>query len=128
LAFRWRPAYALAAAALLVAVLVGTRFFGGNSSTLVATGQQVLVQFRLEAPDADQVNLAGDFTEWKPAHSLRKSSGGVWTVVVPLDPGVHDYAFVVDGQRWIPDPLAPAVADGFGGMNSRLAVLTPDTR
>jgi hypothetical protein len=39
---------------------------------------------------------------------------------------VHDYAFIVDGERWIADPMAPAVADGFGGLNSRIAVLPPD--
>lgn len=128
LSVRWRPAYVLVAAVLL-AVLAVLRISGGRNSALpTPRAQQVLVQFRLEAPGANQVALAGDFTGWKPAYTLRKSSSGVWTVVVPLDAGVHDYAFVVDGRRWIPDPVAPAVADGFGGMNSRLAVLTPDTR
>jgi len=47
-------------------------------------------------------------------------------VVVPLSPGVHDYSFIVDGNRWTPDPTAPARADGFGGMNSRIAVLASD--
>jgi len=50
----------------------------------------------------------------------------VWTVVVPLEPGIHDYAFVVNGGQWVPDPNAPAFEDGFGGLNSRIAVITPD--
>ncbi len=50
----------------------------------------------------------------------------MWSVTVPLEPGVHDYAFVVDGEQWRPDPLAPSVDDGFGGTNSRLALLPPD--
>lgn len=125
----WRPAYGLAAAVLLIAaVTIPPILRNDTTGQPAATAQQVFVQFRLEAPAANQVSLAGDFTEWKPAYSLRRSNNGVWTVVVPLDPGIHDYAFVVDGQRWVPDPLAPAVADGFGGMNSRLAILTPDTR
>jgi hypothetical protein len=127
LEFRLRPVYGLAAAVLLVAALVIPRFLRHGTSPPLATSQQVFVQFRLEAPAANQVSLAGDFTQWKPAYSLRRSNTGVWTVVVPLDPGIHDYAFVVDGQRWVPDPLAPPVSDGFGGMNSRLAILTPDT-
>ncbi len=125
--FGLRPAYGVAAAILLLAALTVPRIFRPAPSTL-ATSQQVFVQFRLEAPAASQVSLAGDFSQWKPAYSLRRSEAGVWTVVVPLDPGIHDYAFVVDGQRWVPDPLAPAVSDGFGGMNSRLAILTPDDR
>lgn len=128
LSLRWRPAYGLAAAVLLVAALTVPRLLRTENPAVPAGAQQVLVQFRLEAPGAERVMLAGDFTEWKPVHSLRRSGNGVWTVVVPLDPGIHDYGFVVDGQRWVPDPLAPAVSDGFGGMNSRLAILTPDVR
>ena len=52
---------------------------------------------------------------------------GVWTITVPLTQGVHDYAFVVDGRQWIPDPYAPRVDDGFGGTNSRLTLLLPET-
>lgn len=126
--FRLRPAYGLAAAVLLLAALTLPRFWHSGTPPALATGQQVFVQFRLEAPAATEVSLAGDFSQWKPAYSLRRSNTGVWTVVVPLDPGIHDYAFVVDGQRWVPDPLAPAVSDGFGGLNSRLAILTPDAR
>jgi len=46
--------------------------------------------------------------------------------VVPLEAGVHDYAFVVDGEVWTPDPLATSVDDGFGGENSRLSLLPPE--
>jgi hypothetical protein len=41
---------------------------------------------------------------------------------VPLRPGVHDYAFVVDGERWVADPNAPQVDDSFGGTNSRISL------
>jgi hypothetical protein len=118
----WRPAYGLAAAAVLVLALIA-----GRETALGPQGpQQVLTQFLLNAPDAREVTLAGDFTGWKPAHQLTRTEPGVWTVVVPLDPGIHNYAFVVDGEQWVPDPNAPAVDDGFGGLNSRLAVLAPD--
>ena len=43
------------------------------------------------------------------------------------DGSVHDYAFVVDGREWVPDPYAPGIGDGFGGINSRLTLLSPDT-
>jgi hypothetical protein len=34
--------------------------------------------------------------------------------------------FVVDGQRWIADPYASQVDDGFGGVNSRISLVPPD--
>lgn len=127
---QWRPAYGLAAVAALVLLLV-TRPSAEPITPPVAVDErapQVLVQFRLDAPGAQDVSLAGDFTDWQPAHTMTRSDPGVWTVVVALEPGVHDYAFIVDGEQWVADPMAPAVGDGFGGQNSRLAVLTPDER
>jgi len=44
---------------------------------------------------------------------------------VPLEPGVHDYAFVLDGERWVVDPDAPQVDDDFGGANNRLPIISP---
>jgi hypothetical protein len=44
-------------------------------------------------------------------------------VDVPLAPGRHLYAFVVDGTRWTPDPNAPlAPGDDFGAPNSVIMV------
>lgn len=122
----WRPAYTLAAAAVLALVVAAQARRSGPAP--VAPSQPVLTQFVLRAPNARSVALAGDFTEWKPVYVMQRAEPGVWTVVVPLNPGVHSYSFVVDGERWVPDPMAPAVDDGFGGMNSRVAVLTPDER
>lgn len=84
------------------------------------------VQFRLEAPGASQVALAGSFTKWEPAYELRETAPGVWSALVPLTPGVHDYVFVVDGAEWVADPGAPRVQDPFGGTNSRLFLPVPE--
>lgn len=122
----WRPAYTLAAAVAAVAIFTATRLW--TSRTSAADERLVLTRFVFTAPEAGSVALAGDFTDWKPAWAMTRSASGVWTVDVPLAPGVHAYSFVVDGRRWVPDPMAPAVEDGFGGVNSRLAVLRPDRR
>jgi 1,4-alpha-glucan branching enzyme len=90
-----------------------------------AADPHVFVQFRLDAA-ASRVQLAGSFTNWEPRYEMRQSASGIWTITVPLTQGVHDYAFVVDGQQWVPDPHAPQIGDGFGGTNSRLALLSPD--
>jgi len=86
----------------------------------------VFVQFRFEAPEASDVRLAGSFTGWEPIYPLQETGSGSWSVLIPLQPGVHDYSFVVDGVNWVPDPAAPRVDDGFGGENSRLALLLSD--
>jgi hypothetical protein len=87
---------------------------------------KVFVQFRLDAPQASVVRLAGSFTGWKPTYTLQQVTSGVWSILIPLEPGVHDYAFIVNGAEWVPDPAAPTIDDGFGGVNSRLSVLLPN--
>ena len=84
-----------------------------------------LVQFMLVAPDARTVSVVGDFNDWDPsATPLREASdAGVWTITVPLAAGRHQYVFMVDGNRWTPDPAAPtAVEDDFGMPNSVITV------
>ena len=117
-----RPIYGLAAAAIIAFVMLLPQRERSKATP------QIFVEFKLDAPGAQNVSLAGDFTQWQPTHTLKRTNNGVWTIVVPLNPGVHDYAFVVDGERWVSDPAAPAIEDGFGGMNSRVAVLAPETR
>jgi hypothetical protein len=128
LSVRLRPASLLATSALVVLLVGGLAQVSGPrpDAQSVAGRDRLLVEFRFHAPEARAVALAGDFTGWEPAYELMPSGPGVWTVVVPLEPGVHDYAFVVDGDRWVPDPSAPAIGDGFGGYNSRVSVLAPD--
>jgi hypothetical protein len=116
---RVRPAFAFAAslAVLLFAALPYADF--GSEAAPSAQPQTVLVQFRLDAPGAASVALAGSFTGWESRVELMESAPGVWTARVAVPPGVHDYLFVVDGE-WTSDPAAPEVPDGFGGSNSRM--------
>lgn len=130
-----RPAYAAGGLALagvalaLLPALPDPVAPAGGGSTLPATfasaperTSRVYVQFRLDAPDAEAVALAGTFTGWEPRYPLAETEPGVWTALVPLEPGVHDYAFVVDGETWVADPSAPQVDDDFGGKNSRISL------
>lgn len=133
----FRPAYALAGAMLLAFGMVLTPELLRSPAGPVAEGRTparmvanvagaaapvVYVQFRLEARGASDVAIAGTFNGWKPEHLLRETEPGVWSALIPLRPGVHDYAFVVDGKEWVPDPNAPHVADSFGGTNSRISL------
>jgi hypothetical protein len=48
------------------------------------------------------------------------AAGGTdaWTVSVPVPHGRHEYAFIVDGKRWVPDPFAPTTSDEFDTTSS----------
>lgn len=87
------------------------------------------VRFDLTLPaGAKVVALVGDFNGWdeRATPMLRRTSKGAWSAEVELPPGRHTYAFVVDGARWLVDPLAPQVPDaGFGPAN---AVVIDGTR
>ena len=131
--FRLSPLVGLACApALAGVVLLGAHALGGPQARLEAAGDSGLatepgtqvVQFVLVAPRAASVALVGDFNDWDPSRTpLRPAATGVWSVNVPLERGQHQYAFVVDGRDWQPDPAAPkAVADDFGSPNSVITV------
>ena len=119
---------ALAAAAALVLLLLArpnaTPRGAPPAPTAASAEGSVLVRFVLFAPRAHRVAIAGTFNQWDREATLLAPAGttGVWTTTLALAPGQHQYAFVVDGERWVTDPAAPAVDDGFGRRNSVVAV------
>lgn len=128
---RVSPLAGLAAAAAL-ALLTVWPWSGAREPVLetTASGTIVYVQFMVEAPGARSVALAGDFTGWAPRVTLEDpEDDGIWTGRVALQPGVHEYMFVVDGTRWITDPRAQRYADdGFGNRNAVLVIPRPTMR
>ncbi len=119
----WAGALAAAAALALLlgraapAPVPGVQARGG-------TRDSVFVRFVLYAPGARRVAVAGTFNQWDRGAALLAPAGtsGVWTTTLALPVGQHQYAFVVDGARWVVDPSTPAVDDGFGRRNSLVAV------
>ena len=129
--FAFRPAYTVLAAAAVLLLAVLSNPWSDHPSTTVATqegSEKVYVQFRLQISDATDVRLAGSFTHWQAQDQLHETAPGLWAVTLPLTPGVHDYAFIIDGQRWVADPYAAAVQDGFGGVNSRITLVAGSDR
>jgi Glycogen recognition site of AMP-activated protein kinase len=114
----WLLAPALAAAAALALWL------GRANPPVSAPGGMVTVRFVLVAPGAHQVSVAGTFNRWDPSATplVHTGSADMWVATLSLPPGQHQYAFVVDGVRWVPDPTAPAIDDGFGRRNSVLTL------
>lgn len=77
------------------------------------------VQFFYENTTAEEVKVAGSFTDWQNgALSMEKDENGRWSLTVPnLAAGVYQYKFIVDNE-WITDPSNKELADG----NSKLIV------
>ena len=121
-----RPAYALAGALVLAAV-VSAPVLRPATPGPAAPGR-VMVQFRLGDAEAREVALVGDFNGWHPTNRLHQVQPGVWSLDVALAPGVYHYVFMIAGKAWRLDPLAPRVTDGFGGASSRVSVLGPEAR
>ena len=130
---RVRP---LALAAGIAALMAGSAWIGrvtaptSNPPVAALPGAPTIaegsvVRFVIEAPGASTVSLVGDFNAWNvgatPLEATERE--GLWTVTVPLPAGRHEYAFVVDGVRWMPDPNAPSAGTAdFGPANSVVTV------
>ena len=140
---RWRrpftltstPLRALAMAAGFAAIVAtGTvgvqRMLGGPgaegtvATAVNATDTVHVVRFVLAAAGAREVAVVGDFNGWTRGATRLAPVGadGVWSVSLPLGAGRHEYAFVVDGERWVADPLALRHVDEFGTESSILRV------
>jgi len=120
------PLGLLVTAAALAGVAVwwhGTSPSGGMSQPEGASGPAP-VQFVVVARGASSVALVGDFNDWDTGRTPMRltSQGGIWSVVIPLTPGRHRYAFLVNGSRWLADPAAPRAPDDFGTPSSVVTV------
>jgi enterochelin esterase family protein len=68
------------------------------------------VTFRLRAPEATDVKVAGDFVSSPQA--MTKGDDGVWTATLgPLNPAIYDYTFRINGVAVI-DPNNPMIKPG----------------
>lgn len=119
---------AMAAGFGALMVLGGYRFAqrGLSPVTVAAASADTvhLVRFVFADANATSVALAGDFNGWSRTATLLEPAGGagLWVIEVPLAPGRHEYAFVVDGERWVADPTARSSRDEFGQESSVIRV------
>jgi Glycogen recognition site of AMP-activated protein kinase len=124
--FRLRPAWTLALAAGLAAILL----LPSEPTTSPTPGaHEGIAQFVGHFPGARSVEVVGSFNNWSRGslHLRDDNHSGIWHGSVVLPAGSHEYMFVVDGERWVPDPLAGRyVDDGFGsGRENSLMIVRP---
>lgn len=82
------------------------------------------ILFALDAPNAQNVYLTGEFINWsREGVRLKKNEkDGLWKATLNLKAGEYEYRFIVDGV-WIKDPNnADSVLNEFGQENSLLIV------
>ncbi len=126
---RVSPIAGLALAAGIAGVIALSTLVGGtNDAPVPAVAQSRapqgavtpdtvhLVRFVFVDPRATTVEMVGDFNAWTRGVTRleRSAAPGVWTASVPLPAGRHEYAFIINGTRWIADPLAAKSSDDFG--------------
>ena len=78
----------------------------------------------IRADDASRVDVAGDFTNWKPI-ATHRAPNGVWYVDLRIAPGQYRYAFRVNGSEWRVPEGVTAVNDDLGGKSAWLVVSAP---
>jgi 1,4-alpha-glucan branching enzyme len=85
---------------------------------MVRTSASKSVEFKLFAPQAKKVSIAGSFNKWDTKKLLaKKSSDGSWVAKLSLKPGRYEYKFLVDGN-WQNDPCCNnCVPNSFGSHN-----------
>lgn len=124
----------VAAAAIAGFVIRGT--MTSPQSTRVATttsitpaafsadraSEPIVEQFVFKAANARRVALIGDFNRWDPSAKpmVRSADGELWSVSVPMMPGRHVYAFMVDDSLLVLDPAAPKARDPDLGVEGSI--------
>lgn len=115
-----RPVYSVVIAVVLVAVL-----WRAPATGPLLGAHEGVAQFVARFPEAHSVAVVGPFNDWRPEATPLSDDDhdGVWDARVILPAGPHEYMFVVDGERWVADPMAGKyVDDGFGRQNAVMEV------
>jgi hypothetical protein len=137
---QWRPVYAFVIALLVLLsfsyplymvqnVDNSTETMASDATTnlddsvqqVASNGDEVMLRFVYIDEEANSVAVAGDFSDWEPIEMTRQEVNGeqVWTGLVSMPRGEHNYMFVKNNEQWVTDPLASVHRDdGFGNKNA----------
>ncbi len=87
------------------------------------TTKRQKVTFSLEAFDAREVSLVGDFNNWNPKiHPMKSVGNNLWNKTVMLPAGTYEYKFLIDGV-WQLDPQNNQMCTNcFGSYNNIISL------
>jgi enterochelin esterase family protein len=124
-----QPASRLGATLLALAILAPATASAQRRATPNDTLKSIEVSddhkvtFRIYAPKASAVSVAGDFGQGGP---MEKDDQGVWSRTVgPLIPDFYSYTFNVDGVRTV-DPKNSMIKPGPNSLDSMFLVPGPE--
>lgn len=81
------------------------------------------VTFKVRAPTAKEVIVAGDFNNWDVhQYPMKKDDEGFWRVTVQLAPGRYEYKLLIDGRWWEDITGVKSIQNPFGTLNKLLFV------
>ena len=87
-----------------------------------------ILAFHLPRDSIKSISLVGEFNNWKVGKNLLADpdSNGIYETDINLAPGEYEYKFVINGKKWVPDPMNPRqIPDGWNGFNSLRTVQKP---
>jgi len=82
-------------------------------------------QFVFNSRSAHTISVVGDFNRWNPAKAVmvRSSDGELWSVTIPIAPGRHTYAFMIDDSLFTLDPAAPQARNPDLGADGSIVIV-----
>ncbi len=83
------------------------------------------VEFRFFRPQAQQVDLAGEFNDWRTGElPMKKDKQGYWLAQMRLPSGEFKFRYCADGE-WFTDYAAFGVEPGSFGLDSVVRIPHP---
>ncbi len=122
ISLKWMAAFGTALAVLFLGYSI---YFSPVTQYCPNNLAEITFSMRADASQVKSIAVVGDFNDWDPTRNLLtdENNDGIWTVTLKLEPGRYEYMFILDGQKWVPDPSAYRyVNDGFGNKNAILEI------
>jgi hypothetical protein len=105
--------------------VVATTSFTPAALSAERAADPIVEQFVFKAEHARRVAVIGDFNRWNPSASpmTRSADGELWSASIPITPGRHVYAFMVDDSILVLDPRAPKARDPDLGADGSVRIV-----
>ncbi|MEM7577266.1 MAG: alpha-amylase family glycosyl hydrolase [Planctomycetota bacterium] len=104
---------------------------GWVGSALASTPHTFRIDTTGWASPPETIHVAGTFNGWSktaaPMQPVNQdATSGQWTATLELEPGIHQYKFIVNGEDFVRDPLYSDAEleepDGHGAYNSAVLI------
>jgi len=94
------------------------------ASTAEQKSLPIMEQFVFNSRTAHRVSVVGDFNGWNPtaAPMIRSADGDLWSTTIPILPGRHLFAFMVDDSIVL-DSRSPKVLDPDLGTEGSVIIV-----